>query len=48
MLTANVKGGIFTYCYRIGGKTKVTIRAPKDAIKLVIPYLESKTKKAAH
>lgn len=31
MLTASIKGGVFTYCYRLG-KTKVTIRAPKDAI----------------
>jgi hypothetical protein len=47
MLTASIKGGIFTYCYHFG-KNLVTIRGPKDSINLAVPYLTGKIKKAAH
>lgn len=47
LLTASIKGGIFTYRYHLG-KNLVTIRGPKAAINLAVPYLECNIKKAAH
>lgn len=38
MITASIKGGIFIYQYR-ERNGKVTLRGPKHAINLVIPYL---------
>lgn len=46
MITASVKGGIFTYQCR-QGINKITIRGPKNAINLAIPYFYQKIKKAA-
>lgn len=47
MITASIKGGIFTYRYR-EGKCKITVRGTKKAINLAMPYFLGKIKKAAH
>lgn len=47
MITASIKGGLFVYRYR-QGKNCLTIRGNRIMINLLMPYLYSKIKKAAH
>jgi hypothetical protein len=47
MITASLKGGIFTYQYR-QGKCRLIIRGNKNTIGLLMPYLFRKIKKSAH
>nr|WP_173813014.1 hypothetical protein [Dendrosporobacter quercicolus]NSL49617.1 hypothetical protein [Dendrosporobacter quercicolus DSM 1736] len=46
MITASIKGGIFTYRYQFRGK-RYTISGSKNEINLAVPYLTKKIKKAA-